>query len=103
MTGQAGKRYARMKPTAATNVSQSGVEHREGGEAPPRFTPLDTSNYILSMVTELRTLAKASNFRFLTYLLEIAFQEAFRMTSELEHMHMAHGQKRKPPEPEPKV
>jgi hypothetical protein len=52
------------------------------------------------MATELRALAKASNFRFLTYLLEIVFQEAFRMTSELE-LQMA--QKRKPLEPEPKT
>jgi hypothetical protein len=36
------------------------------------------------MTTELCSLAKAANFPFLTYLLEIVFQEAYRLTSDLE-------------------
>lgn len=100
MTGQIQKRYARTKPSGGNDLPQSEVEAADANGARPQVTPLDASSYILSMATELRALAKASNFRFLTYLLEIVFQEAFRMTSELE-LQMA--QKRKPLEPEPKT
>ena len=36
------------------------------------------------MVAELRSIAIAAEFRFLAYLLEIAFQEAYRLKNELE-------------------
>jgi hypothetical protein len=100
MTGHIRKSYAKAKSSGDTDHPQSEVETADVISARPQVTPLDTSSYILSMVTELRALAKASNFRFLTYLLEMVFQEAFRMTSELE-LQMA--QKRKPFEPEPKT
>jgi hypothetical protein len=37
------------------------------------------------MVAELRSIAIAAEFRFLAYLLEIAFQEAYRLEEELGH------------------
>lgn len=82
MNGQARRPYARTKSSTAAEGAQPEVESSETGHA--LLQPMDASTYILSMVAELRALAKASGFRFLTYLLEMAFQEAFRLTSEME-------------------
>lgn len=43
------------------------------------------------MVSELRALAIASQFRFLAYILEMAFQEAYRLSEELEEASGARG------------
>ena len=82
MNGQARSPYARTKSSTAAEGAHPEVEPRETGQA--LLQPVDASTYILSMVAELRALAKSSGFRFLTYLLEMAFQEAFRLTSEME-------------------
>jgi hypothetical protein len=83
MIGHARQRNATTKPIEATERDQPKVEPGESAGG-LRLTPLETSSYVLSMVTELRVLTKAAGFGFLTYLLEMAFQEAFRLTSELE-------------------
>ena len=53
-------------------------------EAPGlKFTRCEAGSYIVSMITELRSMAVAADFRFLAYLLEMAFQEAYRLEAEL--------------------
>jgi hypothetical protein len=83
MIGHARQRHAANKSIETTESDQPKVGSCENG-AKLRLAPLETSTYVLSMVTELRVLTKAAGFAFLTYLLEMAFQEAFRLTSELE-------------------
>jgi hypothetical protein len=93
MIAQAPRRHARFNPIAS-ETPQLKVEEGEGSAARVQITPRDASSYILSMIAELRALAKVSQFAFLTYLLEMGFQEAFRLTGELEKSQGA-------PEPEP--
>lgn len=84
MVAPARRRHARTSADGKQSDSQSQVE---GGEARPcelRFTPGEASSYVLSMVAELRSIAIAAEFRFLAYLLEIAFQEAYRLKGELD-------------------
>jgi hypothetical protein len=83
MVGHARQRHSTEKSIETTEGDQSKVEGCQSG-ATLRLAPLETSSYVLSMVTELRVLTKAAGFGFLTYLLEMTFQEAFRLTSELE-------------------
>ena len=53
-------------------------------EAPElKFTHCEAGSYIVSMIAELRSMAVAADFRFLAYLLEMAFQEAYRLEAEL--------------------
>jgi hypothetical protein len=84
MTGQARRHFSREKTVGGHLPLQSEVEGAAGKGPANSMTPLDASSYILSMATELRALARVSNLQFLTYLLEMVFQEAFRLTSELE-------------------
>lgn len=102
MIGPARKRHAQMKAAAAIELTQLEVEAGATNAARLQLSPLDASSYILSMVTELRALAKAANFRFLTYLLEIAFQEAFRLTGDLEQAQARQRQSWNPSDSEPK-
>jgi hypothetical protein len=94
MIAQAPRRHARFNPIASETAPQLKVEEGEGSAARVQITPRDASSYILSMIAELRALAKVSQFAFLTYLLEMGFQEAFRLTGELEKSQGT-------PEPEP--
>jgi hypothetical protein len=94
MIAQAPRRHARFKPIASETSSQLKVEEGEKSAARFQITPNEASSYILSMIAELRALSKASQFPFLTYLLEMGFQEAFRLTGELEKSQGT-------PEPEP--
>jgi hypothetical protein len=85
MVAPARQRQAKSKSAASDPSSQSEVEHALS------VTPHDASSYILSMVSELRALAIASQFRFLAYILEMAFQEAYRLSEELEEAPGASG------------
>jgi hypothetical protein len=78
MVAPARQRQAKGKTAVPETSTQSEVEPAL------KLTPHDASSYILSMVTELRALAIASQFRFLAYILEMAFQEAYRLSEELE-------------------
>jgi hypothetical protein len=77
------KRHAR-KAAVRQDELQSEVENGEAEAPAANMTAQDTSSYILGMAAELKRLADASGFRFLAYLLEMVFQEAFRLTSEAE-------------------
>jgi hypothetical protein len=85
MVAPARQRQAKSKSAASDPSSQSEVELALS------VTPHDASSYILSMVSELRALAIASQFRFLAYILEMAFQEAYRLSEELEEAPGASG------------
>jgi hypothetical protein len=82
MTGETRRRHARSKAVGFQNELQSQVEDGENAEPLPTLSAQDTSSYILGMSAELRRLAEASRFRFLAYLLEMVFQEAFRLSGE---------------------
>jgi hypothetical protein len=84
MVAQASGRHAKVRPIASETGTQLKVDEEGTGGAALPITPQDTSSYIISMIAELRSLAKASQFKFLTYLLEMAFQEGFRLAGELE-------------------
>jgi hypothetical protein len=64
-------------------ASQSQVECPGKAGSEPRFTAREAGSYIVSMITELRSIAVAADFRFLVFLLEMAFQEAYRLETEL--------------------
>jgi hypothetical protein len=85
MVAPARQRQAKGKSAAPDPSTQSEVELALS------VTPGDASSYILSMVSELRALAIASQFRFLAYILEMAFQEAYRLSEELEEASGARG------------
>jgi hypothetical protein len=89
MIAQAPRRHAGFKPIASETASQLKVEEPEAGPSQVPITPHDASSYILSMIAELRALAKASQFPFLTYILEMGFQEAFRLSGEFERSQEA--------------
>lgn len=75
----------RKLPLSPSECAQPEVG--QGDDAAPSsqiFTPREASSYIVSMTTELQKIARAADFRFLTYLLEMSFQEAFRLTAELD-------------------
>jgi hypothetical protein len=72
-----------MHSATGSELAQLKIEGKDAAMT-PHVSPLDASSYILSRTTELCSLAKAANFPFLTYLLEIVFQEAYRLTSDLE-------------------
>jgi hypothetical protein len=82
MIGETRRRRAKSKAVAFENAAQSEVENQESGEPLPTLSAQDASGYILGMSAELRRLAEASGFRFLAYLLEMVFQEAFRLSGE---------------------
>ena len=83
MIGETRRRHAKSKAVGVENSLQSEVEEGEGGaESLPALSAEDASSYILGMSAELRRLAEASGFRFLAYLLEMVFQEAFRLSGE---------------------
>jgi len=83
MIGETRRRHAKSKAVGVENSLQSEVEEGEGGaESLPALSAEDASSYILGMSAELRRLAEASGFRFLAYLLEMVFQEAFRLSEE---------------------
>jgi hypothetical protein len=88
MIAQAPRRHARTNPVAAESGTQPKVEGRLEGSS--QISAYDSTAYILSMIAELRCLAEATQLRFLAYLLEMAFQEAFRLTSELEKAQAIH-------------
>jgi len=74
------RRHAGVSAAGSQSRTQSEVETCEPGEL--NFSPREASNYVLSMIAELRAIAIAAEFRFLAYLLEIAFQEAYRLETE---------------------
>jgi hypothetical protein len=76
------KRHAKRKAAAHADQLQSEVEDGDAEAPVANMTAQDASSYILGMAAELKRLADASGFRFLAYLLEMVFQEAFRLTSE---------------------
>ena len=82
MIGETCRRRAKSKDALFDNGPQSEVENDEGADALPALSAQDASSYILGMSAELRRLAEASGFRFLAYLLEMVFQEAFRLSGE---------------------
>ena len=82
MIGETRRRRAKSKAVAFENAAQSEVENQESGEPLPTLSAQDASSYILGMSAELRKLADAYGFRFLAYLLEMVFQEAFRLSGE---------------------
>ena len=49
------------------------------------FTPAEASSYVFSIIAELRSISVAAEFRFLAYLLEMAFQEAYRLDEKIGH------------------
>ena len=82
MIGETRRRSAKSKAATLDNELQSEVEEGEGDERLPALSAQDASSYILGMSAELRKLADAYGFRFLAYLLEMVFQEAFRLAGE---------------------
>ena len=82
MIGDTRRRRAQSKAATFDNGVQPQVNRDEGDELLPALSPQDASSYILGMSAELRRLADASGFRFLAYLLEMVFQEAFRLSGE---------------------
>jgi hypothetical protein len=82
MIGETRRRRAKSKAALCDNGLQSEVEGDEGTVPLPALSAQDASSYILGMSAELRRLAEASGFRFLAYLLEMVFQEAFRLSGE---------------------
>lgn len=48
--------------------------------APGAFTQAEASAYLAGIISELRHIARRSDFRTLTYLLEMACQESIRLT-----------------------
>jgi hypothetical protein len=82
MVAPARRRHARTPADGKQSGSQSQVETGQARTCELRLTPGDASSYVLSMVAELRSIAIAAEFRFLAYLLEIAFQEAYRLEEE---------------------
>jgi hypothetical protein len=82
MIGETRRRSAKSKAATLDNELQSEVDEGEGDERLPALSAQDASSYILGMSAELRKLADAYGFRFLAYLLEMVFQEAFRLSGE---------------------
>jgi hypothetical protein len=82
MIGETRRRSAKSKAATFDDGIQSEVDNGEGGEPLPALSAQEASSYILGMSAELRKLADASGFRFLAYLLEMVFQEAFRLSGE---------------------
>jgi hypothetical protein len=82
MIGETRRRRAKSKAATFDNGLQSEVDRGEGDEPLPALSAQDASTYILGMSAELRRLADGSGFRFLAYLLEMVFQEAFRLSGE---------------------
>jgi len=82
MIGETRRRSAKSKAATLDAELQSEVDNGEGGEPLPALSAQDASSYILGMSAELRKLADAYGFRFLAYLLEMVFQEAFRLSGE---------------------
>jgi hypothetical protein len=82
MIGETRRRRAQSKAATFDNGVQSEVDREDADEPQPAMSPQDASSYILGMSGELRRLADASGFRFLAYLLEMVFQEAFRLSGE---------------------
>jgi hypothetical protein len=82
MIGETRRRRAKSKAATFETRLQSEVDNVEGDEPLPALSAQDASSYILAMSAELRRLADASGFRFLAYLLEMVFQEAFRLSGE---------------------
>jgi hypothetical protein len=70
---------------------QSEVEPSDMQAPGVVFNPCEASSYIVSLIVELRSIAIAANFRFLAYLLEMTFQEAYRLESELGREGKAQG------------
>jgi hypothetical protein len=68
-----------MSANGKQSDSQSQVEGGPARTSEPGFTPAEASSYVLSIVAELRSISIAAEFRFLAYLLEMAFQEAYRL------------------------
>jgi hypothetical protein len=77
------RRHAKASAADKEPDSQSKVESPGKDGSEPKFTAREAGSYIVSMVTELRSIAIAADFRFLVYLLEMAFQEAYRLEAEL--------------------
>jgi hypothetical protein len=84
MVAPARRRHARTTAADKEMSTQSRVEGQEAAPPELSFTRFHASSYIVSMITELRCIAISADFRFLAYLLEIAFHEAYRLSSELE-------------------
>jgi hypothetical protein len=82
MIGETRRRSAKSKAATLDNELQSEVDEGEGDDRLPALSAQDASSYILGMSAELRKLADAYGFRFLAYLLEMVFQEAFRLSGE---------------------
>jgi hypothetical protein len=82
MIGETRGRSAKSKAATLDNELQSEVDEGEGDDRLPALSAQDASSYILGMSAELRKLADAYGFRFLAYLLEMVFQEAFRLSGE---------------------
>jgi hypothetical protein len=82
MIGETRRRRAKSKAATLETALQSEVDSGEGDESLPAVSAQEASSYILGMSGELRRLAEASGFRFLAYLLEMVFQEAFRLSGE---------------------
>jgi hypothetical protein len=83
MVASARRRHARTSAAGKHLGSQSEVEGCEATGSGLNFTPHDASSYVLSMIAELRSIAVAAEFRFLAYLLEMAFQEAYRLDADI--------------------
>jgi hypothetical protein len=82
MIGETRRRHVKSKAAAIEKGLQSEVEEAENAEPLSTLSAQDASSYILGMSAELQRLAEASGFRFLAYLLEMVFQEAFRLSGE---------------------
>ena len=83
MVATARGRHAKASAADKEPDAQSKVEPSGKDEPEPKFTAHEAGGYIVSMITELRSIAVAAEFRFLVYLLEMAFQEAYRLEAEL--------------------
>src|SRR5688572_6445830 len=82
MIGETRRRHAKGKAAPLENQAQSEVERGQHDEPLPTLSAQDARSYILAMSAELRRLAEASGLRFLAYLLEMVFQEAFRLSGD---------------------
>ena len=74
-------RGGEMKTTKARQLQEARRHQGDAGDGAPDVNdPRQVAAYVADVTLEMRNLARNANLTFLSYLLEMSFQEAFDLT-----------------------